>query len=169
MIKNRLKINPTHLSSKKGVFKKVKTKFSKSSNLVTLYNKTNEQEYKESNNIKKTPKIQKEIKVEQSNKSLKLNKGKKFIKMQMFHYYNYLLKTISRGLNFKCTEKCYEKKFLKVYRFLCQLFDITTYMKLQTEFRILKGFLSPDEKAKLENEHKINVNSQAFNKHVNLI
>ena len=55
-------------------------------------------------------------------------------------------------------------KIIVVYNFICQLFDISSYLILQKEFQILKNNLM-EEKYKniIEKNKKINVNDQSFN------
>ena len=63
---------------------------------------------------------------------------------------------------------CMSRKFIKVYSFLCQLFDISSYCILQKEFNIVKNTIFDEQKIKLiEQKSKINVNSQSFMREMN--
>ena len=58
----------------------------------------------------------------------------------------------------------FPKKFITVYYFICQLFDISSYLILQREFQIIKNTLLRGKyKALIENRQKINVNDHSFN------
>ena len=60
------------------------------------------------------------------------------------------------------------KKFVKVYIFLSQLFDISSYCALQREFNIVKNSIFDEKNVKLiEQDSKINVNSQSFMREMN--
>lgn len=60
------------------------------------------------------------------------------------------------------------KKFIKVYSFLCQLFDISSYCVLQREFNVIKNSLFDEKNIQLiEKTNKINVNSQSFMRDMN--
>jgi hypothetical protein len=60
----------------------------------------------------------------------------------------------------------FSSRFAKVYTFLCQLFDVTTYISLQREFSLLKNTLSEKNIKLIENYNKINVNSKNFLKDI---
>ena len=56
------------------------------------------------------------------------------------------------------------KKFIVVYNFICQLFDISSYLILQKEFQIIKNNLLEEKYRNIiEKGSKINVNDQSFN------
>ena len=58
----------------------------------------------------------------------------------------------------------FTKKFLVVYNFICQLFDISSYLILQKEFEIMKNTLLIEKyRDILANKKKINVNDLNFN------
>ena len=57
----------------------------------------------------------------------------------------------------------FTKKFINVYNFICQLFDISSYLILQREFQIIKNTLIKGKyRALIENRQKINVNDHSF-------
>jgi len=48
--------------------------------------------------------------------------------------------------------------------FMCQIFDVTSYLILQREFNILKSlFLFKKYKTFIENKQKVNINDSLFN------
>ncbi len=58
----------------------------------------------------------------------------------------------------------FNKKFIAVYIFICQLFDVSSYFLLQREFQILKNILVGEKyKDFIESNRKINVNDHFFN------
>ena len=58
----------------------------------------------------------------------------------------------------------FTKKFINVYNFICQLFDISSYLILQKEFQIIKNTIGRGKYiALIENRQKINVNDHSFN------
>ena len=60
------------------------------------------------------------------------------------------------------------RKFVQVYSFLSQLFDISSYCILQKEFNIVKNSLFDEQNIQLiEKRSKINVNSQSFMRDMN--
>ena len=53
---------------------------------------------------------------------------------------------------------------MAVYNFICQLFDISSYLILQREFQTMKNtLLMEEDKHMLEKGQKINVNDSSFN------
>ena len=58
----------------------------------------------------------------------------------------------------------FTRKFIVVYNFICQLFDISSYLILQKEFQIMKNTIAMGKyKDLLETNQKINVNAHYFN------
>ena len=58
----------------------------------------------------------------------------------------------------------FTKKFLNVYNFICQILDISSYLKLQKEFQTIKSTLMKRKyRTLIENRQKINVNDRTFN------
>ena len=66
--------------------------------------------------------------------------------------------------NLDATKKNYfiSPRFAKVYTFFCQLFDITTYLCLQREFNALKKIFNEDKVNLIEENKKININTNSF-------
>ena len=63
---------------------------------------------------------------------------------------------------------CFSKKFVKVHTFICQLFDISSYLVLQKQFNIIKHAVTDANKLNLvEFNKKINVNDKRFIKNIN--
>ena len=58
----------------------------------------------------------------------------------------------------------FTRKFISVYNFICQLFDVSSYLILQREFEIMKNTIMVGKyKEILESRQKINVNDHYFN------
>ena len=78
------------------------------------------------------------------NKKSKRNEKKKkkekyFVKQELFSYKYYILSIFIKNINYKNNQKsiCFPKKFLNVYNFICQILDISSYLKLQKEFQTI--------------------------------
>ena len=102
---------------------------------------------------------------ENNNKGM-LNSHSKacYIKKTLFPYKYYLCTIFIKNLDTTKKSKFFTKKFLSVYNFICQLFDISSYLILQREFEIMKNTMFIGKyKDILENRQKINVNDQSFN------
>jgi hypothetical protein len=59
---------------------------------------------------------------------------------------------------------CFTHKFIAVYTFICQLFDISSYLILQREFQTMKNTIMEEKERKIiEKNDKINVSGTLFN------
>ena len=85
---------------------------------------------------------------------------------KLFPYKYYLCSVFIKNLNISQGNFFFSSRFAKVYTFLCQLFDVTTYISLQREFSVLKNGLSENNIKIIENYNKINVNSKNFLKDI---
>ena len=92
---------------------------------------------------------------------------KKFIRQLLFPYKYYLCSIFIRNLD--TTNKVYfiSSRFARVYTFLCQLFDITTYFCLLREFNALKKIFNEKSLHLIERNKKININANSFIKDIN--
>ena len=87
-----------------------------------------------------------------------------YVKRTLFPYKYYLCTIFIKNLDTTKKSIFFTKKFLSVYNFICQLFDISSYLILQREFEIMKNSMIVGKyKDILENRQKINVNDQSFN------
>ena len=91
-----------------------------------------------------------------------ITNNKSSINGKLFPYKYYLCSVFIRNINISKGNFFFSARFAKVYTFLCQLFDVTTYISLQREFSILKNSLSEKNIKLIENYNKINVNSKNF-------
>ena len=66
------------------------------------------------------------------------NEKNNFIKQKLFPYKYYLCSIFIKNLNASEHNCFFSSRFTKIYAFLCQLFDITTYLLLHREFNLLK-------------------------------
>ena len=93
----------------------------------------------------------------------KLN-SKKFVHKQLFPYKYYLCSIFIKNIDLRKRPFFFTKKFITVYNFVCQLFDISSYLILQREFQIMKNTIMIGKyRDILENRTKINVNDNSFN------
>ena len=87
-----------------------------------------------------------------------------YIKSKLFPYKYYLCSIFIKNVNPNKESMFFTKKFIHVYNFICQLFDISSYLILQREFQIIKNTLVKEKyKEIIENRQKINVNDYYFN------
>jgi len=84
--------------------------------------------------------------------------------MTLFPYKYYLCSIFIKNISITKKSIFFTQKFISVYNFICQLFDISSYLILQREFEIMKNtIMVGKDKDILENRQKINVNDQSFN------
>jgi len=95
---------------------------------------------------------------------MKKETKKNYIKNKLFPYKYYIFSIFIKNFDINKKSKFFPKKFINVYNFLCQLFDISSYLILQKEFQIIKNTLMKGKyRALIENRQKINVNDHWFN------
>ena len=95
-------------------------------------------------------------------------KKKRFVANKLFPFRYYFCTIFVKNIDLSKHRFCLSWKFIKVYSFLCQLFDISSYCVLQKEFNIVKNFLFDEKNIELiEQQSKINVNSQSFMREMN--
>ena len=95
-------------------------------------------------------------------------KKKRFVANKLFPFKYYFCSIFVKNLDLSKNRFCMSRKFIKVYCFLCQLFDISSYCVLQREFNILKNsFFDEKNIQMIERQSKINVNSQSFIREMN--
>ena len=93
--------------------------------------------------------------------------SKKFTKTKLFPYKYYLFSVFIKNLDISKNNTVFSPRFSKIYNFLCQLFDITTYLSLQREFNALKKIISDKNVNQLEKAKRINVSSKNCIKDIN--
>ena len=87
---------------------------------------------------------------------------KKLVKEILFPYKYYLFSVFIKNLNISKKNTLFSPRFSKIYIFLCQLIDITTYLLLQREFNALKKIINDKKIPLIDKNKKINVNSKNF-------
>ena len=96
-----------------------------------------------------------------------IKKAKKqtyYVKKKLFPYKYYLCSIFIKNIDISKESIFFTKKFVAVYNFICQLFDVSSYLILQREFQILKNTLIIGKyKDIVESKRKINVNDRSFN------
>ena len=98
------------------------------------------------------------------NNSKTLNSKSRYVKMTLFPYKYYLCSIFIKNIDISKKPIFFTSKFISVYNFICQLFDISSYLILQREFEIMKNtIMVGKDKDILENRQKINLNDQSFN------
>ena len=97
------------------------------------------------------------------------NSNKKIVKNRIklfpwrYYLFSVFIKTIDVEKYYKC---CFSKKFINVYKFIGELLDISSYLKLQREFNILKNSSLRKGLEVIEFGKKINVNDKNFTKNM---
>ena len=95
-------------------------------------------------------------------------KNKKFVVRKLFPYRFYLCTILSKNIDLAKHPFCMSKKYIKVFYFLCRLFDISSYCILQKEFNVIKNLIFDEKKLQLiEKNSKININDQFFIRDMN--
>ena len=83
--------------------------------------------------------------------------------MKLFPYKYYLCSIFIKNVGNYKKSIFFTKKFINVYNFICQLFDISSYLILQREFQIIKNALVRGKYREIiEKRQKINVNDHSF-------
>ena len=99
-----------------------------------------------------------------SNKLINIKGKTQYVQKKLFPYKYYLCSIFIKNIPISKKPIFFTRKFIAVYNFICQLFDISSYLILQREFQILKSTLILSKyRDVLENRQKINVNDHSFN------
>ena len=87
-----------------------------------------------------------------------------YIKKKLFPYRYYLFSIFIKNIDNSKKSFFFTKKFIVVYNFICQLFDISSYLILQREFQTMKHTVMEERHRNIiEKKNKINVNDRSFN------
>ena len=87
--------------------------------------------------------------------------SKKLAKTRLFPYKYYLFSVFIKNLDISRSNTLFSPRFSKIYNFLCQLFDVTTYMSLHREFNALKKIIRDKNNVnQMEKNKRINVSSK---------
>ena len=90
-----------------------------------------------------------------------------YIKKKLFPYKYYLCSIFIKNIDISKRPFFFTKKFSAVYTFICQLFDISSYLILQREFQTMKNTVIEEKQRNIiEKGQKINFNATSF--HVNM-
>ena len=86
-----------------------------------------------------------------------------YIKKELFPYKYYLCSIFIKNINLSKGTFFFTKKFIIVYNFICQLFDISSYLILQREFQTMKNTVIEEKQRHIiEKGQKINVGANSF-------
>ena len=95
---------------------------------------------------------------------LDINHNSGYVKKPLFPFRYYLCSIFIKNIDISNHSIFFTNKFIAVYNFICQLFDISSYLILQKEFEIMKNTILLEKYRQiLENRQKINVNDTYFN------
>ena len=93
---------------------------------------------------------------------------KVYIKQKLFPYKYYFFSVFIKNLNASKENLLFNQRFAKIYAFVCQLFDITTYLSIQREFIAIKKTYFDEKTINIiEKNKKININNNNFMKDIN--
>ena len=74
-----------------------------------------------------------------NNNNINISQNKKYyIRKQLFPYKYYLYSKFWKNIDISRKSIFFTENFVVVYNFVCKLIDISSYLKLQKEFKILK-------------------------------
>ena len=91
-----------------------------------------------------------------------------YIKKSLFPFKYYLCSIFIKNFDSNKNYCFLSKKFIVVYNFICQLYDISSYLILQREFQIMKNsILEKEQRNILEKTQKVNVNDHSFHHEMN--
>ena len=89
-------------------------------------------------------------------------------KTKLFPYKYYFFSVFIKSFDISKLMCCFSKKFVKIYKFLGKMFDISFHLNVIREFHILKNIiLGVNDVYKIERPNKINVNDERFIKNIN--
>ena len=92
---------------------------------------------------------------------------KKLVKEKLFPYKYYLFSVFIKNLDISKKNTLFSPRFSKIYIFLCQLIDITTYLLLQREFNALKKIINDKKIPLIDKNKKMNVSPKNFIRDIN--
>jgi hypothetical protein len=91
-----------------------------------------------------------------------------YVRKSLFPFKYYLCSIFIKSFDPNKKYSFLSKKFIVVYDFICQLFDISSYLILQREFQIMKStVLEKNQRIILEKSQKVNVNDHYFHYDIN--
>ena len=134
-------------------------------NMIELFNdKSKDLLSQSANSAFKKDNISELNKSSNNNKLLSQKSKRYFVQKKLFPYKYYLCSIFIKNFDSKKKSCFFTRKFIVVYNFICQLFDISSYLILQKEFQIMKNTIVMGKyKDLLETNQKINVNAHSFN------
>ena len=134
-------------------------------NMIELFNdKSKDLLSQSANSAFKKDNISELNKISNNNKLLSQKSKRYFVQKKLFPYKYYLCSIFIKNFDSKRKSCFFTRKFIAVYNFICQLFDISSYLILQKEFQIMKNTIVMGKyKDLLETNQKINVNAHSFN------
>ena len=116
---------------------------------------------------KNIPKIN-NISPQKFNNILNVTNNIKYVKGKLFKYKYYFGAVFIKSIDITKHNFYFSKKFIKVYTFINQMFDISSYLILMREFELVKDiYIKNDRNNVFGRDKKINVNSRIFSRNMN--
>ena len=99
-----------------------------------------------------------------NNPTLNVKSKTHYIKKKLFPYKYYICSIFIKNIDISKGSFFFTKKFIIVYNFISQLFDISSYLILQREFQTMKNtVIEENQRNIIEKGQKINVGANSFN------
>ena len=92
---------------------------------------------------------------------IKKVKGKK-----LFPYYYYFLSAFIKSIDITKRHFCLSSKYIGVHTFICQMFDVSSYLQLFRQFQLVKSWLFKDNINLIERDKKLDMNARNFNRNM---
>ena len=126
-------------------------------------NKKNNEQFASFKNNEKLKKSN-DLKNKKKNHSLNIKSKTHYIKRKLFPYKYYICSIFIKNIDISKKSFFFTKKFIIVYNFISQLFDISSYLILQREFQTMKNtIMGEKQRIIIEKGQKINVGANSFN------
>jgi hypothetical protein len=162
-LKNSIEINDNISEENKKINVNCNVNSNIDDNLINKINDMSNLPFSYSINIKNKLGLKEKKNTNNANNHMLKIKKTSYIKKSLFPYKYYLCTIFIKNFDISKKSLFFPQKFIIVYNFICQLFDISSYLILQKEFQIMKNTMMVEYKDILEKGGKINVNDTFFN------
>ena len=162
-LKNSIEINDNISEENKKINVNCNVNSNIDDNLINKINDMSNLPFSYSINIKNKLGLKEKKNTNNANNHMLKIKKTSYIKKSLFPYKYYLCTIFIKNFDISKKSLFFPQKFIIVYNFICQLFDISSYLILQKEFQIMKNTMMVEYKDILEKGGKINVNDKFFN------
>ena len=88
-------------------------------------------------------------------------KGKK-----LFSYHFYFISAFLKSIDITKHHLCLSEKYIGVHTFICQMFDVSSYLQLLRQFQLVKNWYFKDEINLIERNQKLDMNAKDFKRNI---